>query len=167
MAPKASATALICSLIMVTAAHADNCGREALAAVVSEASAELTAMTEANTRRFQDKLQQLKASQGWSDADYVSKATPFVKDEAIAGFDARHGELLEQVPNLSAPGRSVASLAGAAPAYAASTHDGCPMAEKLRGLMNDVVDNSRAKWAYMLGKVDQALEKTDRVAAGQ
>lgn len=167
MALKASAAALICSLIAVTAAHADNCGREALAAVVSEASAELTAMNEANTRRFQDKLKQLKASEGWSDADYVSKATPFVKDEAIADFDVRHGELLAKVPHLSAPGHSVASLAGAAPAFAASAPEGCPMAEKLRTLMSDVVDNSRAKWTYMLGKVDEALQKTDRVAAGQ
>jgi hypothetical protein len=167
MALKASAAALICSLFTVTAAYAGNCGREALAAVVSEAGAELTAMNEANTRHFQDKLKQLKASQGWSDADYVSKATPFVKDEAIAGFDARHGDLLAQVPNLSAPGHSVASLAAAAPAFAASAPEGCPMAEKLRALMNDVVDNSRAKWTYMLGKVDEALEKTDRVAAGQ
>jgi hypothetical protein len=167
MALKASAAALICSLITVTAASADNCGREALAVVVSEASAELTAMNEANTQRFQDKLKQLKASHGWSDADYVSKATPFVKDEAIAGFDARHGQLLTQIPNLGAPERPVASLAGAAPAFAASAPEGCPMAEKLRGLMNDVVGNSRAKWTYMLGKVDEALEKTDRVAAGQ
>ena len=167
MAPKASAAALICSLITVTAAHADSCGREALAAVVSEAGAELTALNEANTRRFQDRLQQLKASEGWSDADYVAKATPFVKDEAIADFDARHSELLAQVPHLSAPGHSVASLASAASALGGAAPAGCPMAEKLRGLMNDVVGNSRAKWTYMIGKVDAALEKTDRVAAGQ
>ncbi len=167
MALKAIAAALICSLIATAAAHAGNCGREALAAVVSEAGAELTAMSEANTRLFQDKLKQLKASQGWSDADYVSRATPFVRDEAIAGYDARNSELLAQVPGLSARDRSVASLAGAVPASAASAPEGCPMAEKLRSLMNDVIDNSRAKWTYMLGKVDEALEKADRVAAGQ
>jgi len=158
MAFKANAAALMCSVLALTPAQAEDCGRDALTAVVGEARAELTAMNQSNKQDFHEKLQRLKAQAGWSGDEYVAKATPFVRDEQIAAFNAEHEQLIARVPQIGKTSRSVASLAGTAPGFSASSDKGCAMAEKLRTLMDDVVANSRAKWRYMLGKVDAALD---------
>ena len=41
------------------------------------------------------------------------------------------------------------------------------MLQELRGLMAQVVENTRAKWTYMLGKADGALEDARQAKAGQ
>jgi len=145
--------------MVAAAAQAGPCGRDALKAVVSEASAKLNEINAANKVRFHEKLQTLKARAGWSREEYVAKATPFVRDERIAAFNARNSELLAKVPGLSPPSRSVASLAGAAPSFDAPSGEDCPMTEKLRTLMDKLVANCRAKWTYMFDKIDRALEK--------
>jgi hypothetical protein len=157
MACKASAAALMVFLLGAPTAWAEDCGREEMAVVVNDAGATLTAMNETNKRRFHEKLQQLKARRGWSDAEFVAQATPFIKDDRIAALDAENKALLARVPELGA-GASVASLAAVAPGLSASAGDErCRMVQGLRQLMSAVIENSRSKWTYMLGKLDVAL----------
>jgi hypothetical protein len=154
-------------LIPFAGARAEDCGREAFASVVEHASAELSAMNEANKKRFHEKLQTLKSRAGWSDADFVTQATPFIRDERISAFDTQNKLLLAKVPELGNAERTVASLANTSPAIGTSADGRCGMMNELRGLMAAVVENSRAKWTYMFGKVDAALEKSGEAKAGQ
>ena len=131
-----------------------SCEQAAFAAVVSEASAKLSAMNDENKRTFQAKLASLKAREGWADADYAAKATPFVKDAAITALDEGNKQLLDKVPQLG--GGQVVAVAGLAGGPDLTARR-CAMLEELRGLMGKVVENTRAKWAHMHGKLDAAL----------
>jgi hypothetical protein len=134
----------------------ETCGQAAFAAVVNEASAQLTAMNEENRKSFQAKLQVLKVRENWADADYVAKATPFVQDEQIAVFDTNGKALLAKVELLGQPGQVVVTASVATPLgkFDRETAVRCSMLEDLRGLMAQVVENTRAKWQYMHGKID-------------
>jgi len=164
---KAGAAALLFSLAMIADARAQECGREAFAGVVSKANAELSAMNDANKRLFQEKLRLLKARAGWSDADFVALATPYVRDERIAAFDSENQGLLGRISQLGAPGQTVASLAGVAPSFTASTDNRCAMLDTLRQLIAGLVENTKAKWAYMTGKLDGALQAAAGTAAAR
>jgi hypothetical protein len=146
----------------VSFAQTPACEQAAFAAAVSEAGATLSAMNEENKKAFQGKLLALKAREGWTDADYPAKATPFVKDETIAALDEGNKALLAKVPQLG--GATDFALAGAA----GLPDKRCAMLGELRGLMAKVVENTRSKWAHMLAKLDTALEAPRQVnAAGQ
>lgn len=159
----AGAAALILFLALMRGAHAADCGREAFSAVVSQASAELAAMNSAQKASLQEKLQLLKTRQGWSDGDFLAKAAPFVKDARITEFDQGTTSILARVSQLGAP----ASLAGMASSPATANDRNCAMLDELRALMAQVVENTRAKWAYMLGKIDAALEDAREAKAGR
>ena len=146
-------------------AQAEECGRDAFAAVVQETGVSLSAMNEANKRSFHEKLQQLKARNGWSDSDYVAKATPFIQDERIAAFDAENSALLAKVPQLGAGAQNTQSLASVAPAIGGPGDRHCEMLAELRALMAKTVENTQAKWSYMLGKLDGALNAAPQTHA--
>jgi hypothetical protein len=156
MALKAGFAALIVLFSAHASVQAQDCGRDALAGIVSEASAQLTTINDAGKMRFQEKLQALKAKSGWSDAEFIAHATPFIKDDRIAAFDAENKALLARVPEIGA-GTSVASLASVTPDLNDGRSGRCRMAGELRQLMSAVVENSRAKWSYMQGRLDAAL----------
>ena len=164
---RAGATALILSALTLGNANAGDCGREAFAAVVSEASTALTAMNETQKQSFHARLQLLKTRTGWSDADYVANARPFVQDDRIAAIDAETKALLAKVPELGASGQPSPALAGVVASIETSTDQHCAMLGQLRGLMAKVVENNRAKWTYMIGKIDAALESARQAKAGQ
>lgn len=150
-----AAVAILFPMVAHAAEIPAKCDQAAFAAVVSEAGAQLTAMNDANKTRFQNRLQSLKSRENWSDADFVVKATPFVKDERIAAFDEGSKALLAKVPQLGGATPVLAS-AGALPGVDNQEAKRCAMLGELRGLMTQVIDNTRAKWAYMLGKVEAA-----------
>ncbi len=140
------------------------CEQAAFAAVVSEASATLAAMNADNKAAFQARLASLKAREGWADGDYAAKATPFARDATTTRFDDSNKALLGKVPQLG--GTMAADATGAIGALAGDRR--CAMLEDLRALMGQVVENTRAKWAHMLGKLDAALEDSRQArAAGQ
>lgn len=148
-----SAIALLLVLATALSASAADCGREAFAGVVAQASAELAALNTAQKAGWHEKLQLLKARQGWTDADFVAKATPFVQDAKITEFDQGNKSLLARVPQLGAP----AAFAGAVASLPDAGDRNCAMLQELRALMAEVIENTRAKWGYMLSKVDLAL----------
>ncbi len=162
----AGAAAFLILPMSAAGASAEECGREAFSNVVAQASAELAAMNEAQKMGFHEKLQLLKARQGWPDSDYVAKATPYVQDGRIVAFDEASRALLGKIPQLGAAVNSSPALAGATPSSGRSDPR-CAMLGELRGLMAEVVANARAKWNYMLGKVDTALGDAARQAKAE
>ncbi|MEJ2117507.1 MAG: hypothetical protein P8Y67_08275 [Alphaproteobacteria bacterium] len=165
----AGAAAVIFFPLVANAGSASKCDRAAFVAVVSEASAQLSAINTANKKSFEMKLRALKARQNWTDRDFVAKATPFVKDKKIAAFDAFNKALLTKVSQLGKGASNNVSLASLAGGGDSQTNKKCQMLNKLRGIMANVVENTRTKWAYMLGKIDAAnsSEPTLQASAGQ
>lgn len=163
---RAGAAAFLIFPSLAGGAEAADCGREAFAAVVGQVGAELAALNDSQKKIFQDKLAQLKTRQGWSDADYVAKATPFVQDTRIAAFDESNKALLGKIPQLGAGAAQAPALAGAIPSGAGPEGQHCAMLAELRGLMAGMVENTRAKWGYMVGKVDAALDAARQAKAG-
>jgi altronate dehydratase len=149
-------------VLMPQMSFAQGCEPADFASTVSGASAVLSAMNDENRKAFQARLVALKTREGWSDGEYAAKATPFVKDPTTVALDEGNKALLGKVPQLG-------GAADAAPSAAAD--DGakrCAMLQELRGLMARVVENTRAKWSHMLGKLDAALDVSRQAkAAGQ
>jgi hypothetical protein len=148
--------AFLAMLPQLAAAESPPCEQAAFAAVVGEASAALTALNDESKKAFQAKLVALKSREGWAEADYAAKATPYVKDATIAALDESNKGLLARVPTLGAE-----SEAAGGPDAARR----CAMLGELRALMTRVVENTRAKWAHMFGKMDAALEGTREAKA--
>lgn len=139
-----AALAVFVSLLLMAStgrAMAEPCGKAAFQAVVAEASTTISGMNEQNKAIFQEKLLKLKTSAGWSDGDYVAKATPFVKDARTAELDAANQALLAKVQTLG---------------DAASADKACDALSRLKATMAEVIENTRAKWDHMIAKVTQA-----------
>ena len=134
------------------------CEQAAFAAVVSEAGGALAALNDSNRKTFQAKLAALRSRERWTDGEYAAKAALYVKDETIAALDDSSKLLLERVPQLG-------GTQSADPAAVPNLARRCAMVEELRALMAKVIDNTRAKWAYMQGKLDAVLEGTRQAKA--
>jgi len=119
------------------------CDSGAFRETVAGASASLTALHEKNSKLFQEDLQKLRSINNWPEAEYIAKATPFVKDDITASLDAANQALLAKVQSLEAAN--------------ASTEAGrCAMLADLKASMEKVVANTTAKWEHMLDKVTRA-----------
>jgi altronate dehydratase len=159
------AAMLVLSCASAIAQPAATCEQAAFASLVSEASAKLATMNEDNKKAFQVKLASLKAREGWTDGEYAAKATPFVKDATTASLDEGNKSLLDKVPQLGGGANLEAGSVGGSDLAGKR----CAMLEELRTLMAKLVENTKAKWAHMLAKLDAALEvsRQAKAAAGQ
>jgi hypothetical protein len=119
------------------------CDAAAFREVVAGTSASITMLHEKHSKQFQEDLQKLRTLNNWPEAEYVAKATPFVKDETTASLDAANQALLAKVQSLEATN--------------AATESGrCAMLGELKTSMEKVVANTAAKWEHMIGKVARA-----------
>jgi hypothetical protein len=122
------------------------CSKADFEAVVDEAAAALRALNHQNTPQFQAKLRQLKDKRGWSHEQFLVEAAPFVRDDAIAGFDQKSEDFLARI-----------TQAGQAQATAASLN--CGLLVDLRGSLAHLVETQKAKWTYMFEKLNTELAK--------
>jgi hypothetical protein len=119
------------------------CDPQAFREIVASASASITTLHEKNSKLFQEDLQKLRAASNWPEAEYLARATPFVKDETTASLDTANQVLLAKVQSLEA-------------ASAATESGRCAMLAELKASMEKVVANTAAKWEHMIGKVASA-----------
>lgn len=127
-------------------AQAPACAKTDFEAVVNEAGAVLRDLNRQNTPTFQAKLRQLKDKRAWSNDAFMKEAEPFVRDEAIVGYDQKSEELLARIT-----GGGQAGSAGGTP--------DCAVLVELRNAMKVLVETQKAKWLYMFGKLDKELAK--------
>mgnify|MGYP001176953918 CR=1 FL=1 len=127
-------------------AQAAPCSKGDFEVVVDEAAASLRNLTRQNTPQFQAKLRQLKDKRAWSNDQFMKEAEPFVRDDAIAGFDQKSEEFLGRIMS---GGQS----------QSASAKPDCALLLELRDSMKALVDTQRTKWAYMFDKLDKELAK--------
>jgi hypothetical protein len=140
------AAGLLAAVLGGSAALAQTCAKTDFEAVVDEAAGVLRALNQQNTPQFQAKLRQLKDKRGWSHDQFLKEAAPFVRDDAIAGFDQKSEEFLGRITS-----------GGQAQSSAAKPD--CALLVELRGAMKALVDTQKAKWAYMFEKIDGELRK--------
>ncbi len=122
------------------------CSKSDFEAVVDEAAASLRDLNQKNKPDFQERLKSLKDKRGWTHDQFMSEGAPLVKDETIAGFEAKSSELLEQISTLGQDGA------------AAKTPD-CGLLIELKARMKLLVEIQGQKWSYMFRKLDAALAK--------
>jgi hypothetical protein len=139
------------ALILATAGPARvlaeaTCSKGDFEAVVDEAAAALRSLNHQNTPQFQAKLRQLKDKRGWNHEQFLAEAAPFVRDEAIAGFDQKSEDFLARI-----------TQGGQSQATAASLN--CALLVELRGSLAALVATQKAKWTYMFDKIDGELGK--------
>lgn len=141
----AAALAVLASGFAVSA-QAPACSKGDFEAVVDEAAGALRTLNQQNTPQFQAKLRQLKDKRGWSHEQFMKEASPYVRDEAIAGFDQKSEEFLARI---TSGGQSQSSAAA----------PDCALLVELRAAMKALVDTQKSKWAYMFDKIDKELSK--------
>jgi hypothetical protein len=142
------AAALLLALlgaVPLAAQQTGACAKADFEAVVKEAGAALRELAAKNTPPFQAKLRELKDKRKWSQEQFLKEAEPFVRDEAIAGYDKTSAEL-------------VARISGASQADAPAAAD-CARLTGLRADLKMLVETQQAKWAHMLAKIDKELAK--------
>ena len=142
-----SLAALILSLALPAGAGrllAQTCSKSEFEAVVDEAGAALRNLNQHNTPAFQAKLRLLRDKRSWTHDQFLKQATPFVRDERIAGFDRKSEELLARITTDSQP---------PSPGKAAD----CALLAELRASMQTLIETQKAKWSYMFEKIDKEL----------
>jgi hypothetical protein len=143
------ALGLLLALVSATGASAQRtppCSKADFEAVVDEAAAALRNLNHQNTPQFQAKLRQLKDKRGWSYEQFLAGAAPFVRDEAIVGYDQKSEDFLASI-----------TQGGQSQATAASLN--CALLVDLRGTLAALVETQKAKWTYMFDKIDTELSK--------
>jgi hypothetical protein len=123
-------------------AQAENCDKAAFEALVAETGKALQGLNDEHKRAFQESLQKLKVSAGWSDADYASKAKAFLNDDETAALDTANNELRTKIQ----------ALGGGE----AADDKRCAILAELKGLMEKLVANAKARWEHMIAKVKDA-----------
>jgi hypothetical protein len=137
---------LACAGASRTVAAEPACSKADFEAVVDEAAAALRTLNYQNTPQFQAKLRQLKDKRGWSHEQFLLEAAPFVRDDAITGFDQKSEDFLAQI-----------TQAGQSQATAAPLN--CGLLLELRGSLARLLETQKAKWTYMFEKINAELAK--------
>ncbi len=126
--------------------RASECQRSDFEAVVGQAAEVLRELNGVKRPDFQAQLRQLKEKRGWSHAQFLEAASPFVQDEEIAGFDERTTVTLQKIESMGAEGAR------------ANVAD-CGRLAEVRGHMATLVEVQKLKWDHMFAKLKRELEK--------
>ena len=129
-----------------TAVAEPACSKADFEVVVDEAAAALRTLNLQNSPQFQAKLRQLKDKRGWSHEQFLVEAAPFVRDDAIAGFDQKSEDFLARITH-----------GGQSQATAAALN--CGLLVELRGSLASLLQTQKAKWTYMFEKINVELAK--------
>jgi len=137
---------LLAAGVAPAAAQGPACSRMQFEASVSDAAGALRDLNAQNRPPFQEKLRALKDKRGWSHDQFLKEATPLVQDARIAEYDKESGDYLGQIQSMGAEG-------------AAAAEPDCGQLTQLKSHMQALVASQKAKWQYMLGRIDLELAK--------
>jgi hypothetical protein len=127
-------------------AQASACAKADFEAVVNDAGSALRALNRQNTPVFQAKLRALKDKRNWSNDQFLKEAEPFVRDARIVGYDQQSEQLLVRITGGGEAGASVKA-------------PDCALLAELRAALKVLVETQKAKWAYMLDKIEKELAR--------
>ncbi len=135
-------------------AFADTCTADSFGDAVDTSAAELRAFSAETQPKLKAKLQALRESKKWTDADYETKGLKLVHDAKLDAFDAEAGELLSKIDTLGSP----EGVDGAA------TLD-CESLAELKAASSELMAVMRAKSAYLISKIDREVAASPVAAA--
>ncbi len=121
------------------------CQRTEFESVVASAADALRSITQQNSPAFQAKLRALKEKRGWSHEQFMAEGTRFVRDDKIAAFDEKSGDLLARINN--------------AGSTSLQTETNCAQLTDLKANMAALVDIQTAKWTYMFANIDAEIAR--------
>jgi hypothetical protein len=125
---------------------ASACDRADFEAVVAGAGDRLRTLTQQNSPNFQGKLRALKDKRGWSHDQFLAEGTRFVRDEKIAEFEEKSGQLLARINDIDG-------------ATSGQQGNDCSKLAELKAHMSSLVDIQTAKWSYMFTNIEAELAK--------
>jgi hypothetical protein len=128
------------------AAQGPACSRIEFEAAVNDAAGALRDLNAQNRPTFQARLRALKDKRGWSQDQFLKEASPLVQDEKSAEYDRQSADDLARIQSMGAEG-------------AAAKEPDCTQLEQLRAHMQSLVASQKAKWQYMLEKIELELAK--------
>jgi hypothetical protein len=122
------------------------CAKRQFEAVVGESAGALRDLNAQNRPVLQARLRELKDKRGWSHDQFLKLAAPLVQDDTTAKYDREATDYLEKIESMGAEG-------------AAAKEPDCALLGQLRGYMESLVASQKAKWQYILHRVDAELAK--------
>ncbi len=123
------------------------CDRTEFETVVSSAADALRSITQQNSPPFQGKLRALKEKRGWSHEQFMAEGARFVRDDKIAAFDEKSGDLLARINDAGSGGNG------------APGQGTCAQLADLKSNMAALVEIQTAKWSYMFANIDAELAR--------
>ena len=127
-------------------AQETSCTKRDFEGVVNEAGSVLRDLNRKNTPMFQAKLRELKERRSWSNDEFLKEAEPFVRDARIVDYDQKSEQLL-------------ARISGGGQTSTATKQPDCALLSELRAALLDLLETQKEKWAYMMARINGALEK--------
>ncbi len=137
-----------------SAAFAQTCTKNDIAAVIDGTGASLRAVNGRHQPVLQTKLRQLGEQRGWSDAERDSKSAEFLQDDETRALDEQASQLLVELDQLGDDG--------------ANAQRSC--AERLAQLKTvsaQIIEVTTAKAAHVTAKLDAALKAQSSRAVAQ
>lgn len=147
--PLTTAALVLTAVAVAAGAHAafaqaTACSKADFQSAVDTAAGALRDLTQKNTPAFQGKLRGLKDKRGWSHEQFLKEAAPFVLDDKIGDYDTKSEDLLNNIVAMGQEGAMAAK-------------PDCTLLDKLKGIMQGLVETQQAKWKYMFDKLDAEL----------
>lgn len=134
------------AFVAPASAQGPACTRLQFSAAVADAAGALRDLNAQNRPPFQAKLRALKDKRGWSHDEFLKEAAPLVQDARMAEYDRESGDYLSKIQSMGEEG-------------AAAREPDCEQLTQLRSHMQALVASQKAKWRYMLERIDQELAK--------
>jgi hypothetical protein len=143
-------TAAAVLLAVSMPASAQQCKPEDVFAVIDATGQRLREINAQWQPRQRDKLKELAAARGWSEADAEARARPVIEDEETRRLDARAAELLSDIDRLGDDTRT------ALPA--------CERLEQVRNRSAQLAEVTAQRAAHVIARIEIALKPAAAVA---
>ncbi len=141
----AMAMALTAAAALVAGpAAAQDCKPEDVFAVIDATGARLREINTEWQPRLRDKMRELAALRGWSEAEAEAKSRPFIEDGETQRLDGRAAELLGDIDRLGDDARS--------------TLPACERLEQARTKSNQLAEVTAQRAAHVIVRIEVALK---------
>ena len=130
---------------LASAAHAQTCTNEQIAAVIDQTGARLRQVNGETQPRLRARIRELAAKQGWSSAEAQERESELLQDEETRTLDEQAGQLLMKLDRL---GDSSQPAEGSL----------CARVEEAKVAAAQLIEVTSAKSAHLSARIEAALK---------
>jgi hypothetical protein len=146
----AALTAVLIAAFPVSGKAETQCDAHAFGVQIDQAALALRTLNRDSEARFQERLQGIARSKGWSDAQKTEKAAEAMDDNKLGNFNSQIEELVAQLDTLSATPNSDVS---------------CARLAELKGVRDKLVAVMSQKSGFILAQLEVEAAKAPPAAA--